>query len=73
MDLDDQELWYTQFHKHLYKEADLIDFKKKYIAIILKNNKTRTNKAETQDLLQRLDLINAKLAKIKKDKEDNER
>lgn len=55
MDLDDQELWYTQFKKGLFKERDLEQMQKQYKQNIMEH------KGDTQDWIRRLKLIEKKL------------
>lgn len=60
MDLDDQELFFTQVKKKLYKDKELKELKKQYI------NKILEDKAEIKDLLTRINLIDKELGDIER-------
>lgn len=62
MDLDDQELWYTQIGKKLFKREELKTMKKDYIE---KLNKTTDNK-EKKDLINRINKIDKELGDIER-------
>lgn len=61
MDLDDQELFYTQYYKHLYKEKDFIRMKKIFyqrVVELRKQPQTKETQREIKDLLGRIDICN---------------
>lgn len=62
MDLDDEELWYTQFHKKLYKDKVLKEMKKQYAEEIAFKQK------EIKDLLKRINLIDKEIQKNDRDR-----
>lgn len=62
MDLDDQELFYTQLHKGLLKEKDFIRLKKKFyqeVVELRKQPQTKETQREINDLLKRIDICNS--------------
>lgn len=61
MDLDDQELFYTQLHKGLFKEKDFIRMKKIFYQQVIelrKQPQTKETQREIKDLLGRIDICN---------------
>lgn len=60
MDLDDQELFFTQVKKKLYKDKELKEIRKQYV------NKILEDKAEIKDLLARINLIDRELGDIER-------
>lgn len=60
MDLDDQELFFTQVKKKLYKDKELKEIRKQYV------NKILEDKAEIKDLLTRINLIDKELGDIER-------
>lgn len=62
MDLDDQELWYTQIGKKLFKKEELKTMRKDYIGQL---NKTTDNK-EKKDLINRINKIDKELGEIER-------
>lgn len=60
MDLDDQELFFTQVKKKLYKDKELKEIRKQYV------NKILEDKAEIKDLLARINLIDKELGDIER-------
>lgn len=57
MDLDDQELFYTQVKKKLYKRSELKKLRNEFVKIIA----TTENPQEKKDYLQRINLIDNEL------------
>lgn len=62
MDLDDQELWYTQIGKKLFKKEELKTMRKDYIEQL---NKTTDNK-EKKNLIKRINKIDKELGEIER-------
>ena len=62
MDLDDQELWYTQIGKKLLKKEELKTMRKDYIEQL---NKTTDNK-EKKNLINRINKIDKELGEIER-------
>lgn len=60
MDLDDQELFFTQVKKKLYKDKELKEIRKQYIA------KINEDRAEIKDLLARINLIDKELGELER-------
>lgn len=60
MDLDDQELFFTQVKKKLYKDKELKEIRKQYIA------KINEDRAEIKDLLARVNLIDKELEEVER-------
>ena len=69
MDLDDQELFYTQYYKHLYKEKDFIRMKKIFYQRVMelrKQPQTTEIQKEIKDLLGRIDICNKNIDEIER-------
>jgi hypothetical protein len=69
MDLDDQELFYTQYYKHLYKEKDFIRMKKIFyqrVVELRKQPQTTEIQKEIKDLLGRIDICNKNIDEIER-------
>lgn len=69
MDLDDQELFYTQYYKHLYKEKDFIRMKKTFyqrVVELRKQPQTTEIQKEIKDLLGRIDICNKNINEIER-------
>lgn len=60
MDLDDQELFFTQVKKKLYKDRELKEIRKQYIA------KINEDRAEIKDLLARINLIDKEINDVER-------
>lgn len=60
MDLDDQELFFTQVKKKLYKDRELKELRKQYA------KKIAEDRAEIKDLLARVNLIDKELGDIER-------
>jgi hypothetical protein len=60
MDLDDQELFFTQVKKKLYKDKELKEIRKQYA------KKIAEDRAEIKDLLARINLIDKELEEVER-------
>lgn len=60
MDLDDQELFFTQVKKKLYKDIELKELKGQYA------KKIAEDRSEIKDLLERINLIDKELGEIER-------
>ena len=60
MDLDDQELFYTQILNKVLKDKDLKRLRKEY------TDKIIADKKEIKDLLKRINIIDEKLGELER-------
>lgn len=60
MDLDDQELFFTQVKKKLYKRSELKELRKKFA------KKIAEDRAEIKKILARVNLIDKELGDIER-------
>lgn len=60
MDLDDQELFYTQILNKVLKDKDLKRLRKEY------TDKIIADKEEIKDLLKRINIIDKKLGELER-------
>lgn len=60
MDLDDQELFYTQILNKVLKDKDLKRLRKEY------TDKIIADKKEIKDLLKRINIIDKKLGELER-------
>ena len=62
MDLDDQELFFTQVKKKLYKRSELKELRKKFAQVISNTE----NPQEKKEYLQRINLIDEELNELER-------
>lgn len=62
MDLDDQELFFTQVKKKLYKRSELKELRKKFAKVISNTE----NPQEKKEYLQRINLIDEELNELER-------
>lgn len=62
MDLDDQELFFTQVKKKLYKRSELKELRKEFAKVISNTE----NPQEKKEYLQRINLIDEELNELER-------